>query len=135
MDKQTRYDNLYMDIADRVASMSHDCDTQVGAVIVKDGNIISFGWNGTPTGFPNHCKDGSGKTLPYVIHAEANAIYKLARTSGSAMGATLYTTHAPCQNCALAILQSGIGTVIYDVPRTDNGLYLLSAIDVLRITK
>jgi len=111
--KTERYDHLYMDIAYRVSEMSHDTDTKVGAVIVKDGNIISMGWNGTPSGFPNQCKDSStGRTLPIVIHAEANAICKLARSSTDGQGATLYTTLSPCTECTKLILQSGITNVV-----------------------
>jgi len=111
--KTERYDHLYMDIAYRVSEMSYDTDTQVGAVIVKDGNIISMGWNGTPAGFPNHCKDTTtGNTLPIVIHAEANAICKLARSSTNGEGATLYTTLSPCTECTKLILQSGITNVV-----------------------
>jgi len=111
--KEAKYDDLYMDIAKRVSEMSHDQDTKVGAVIVKDGNIISMGWNGTPSGFPNECKHPvSGVTLPYVIHAEANAITKLARDGGNGLGATLYCTLAPCMECTKLILQSGIREVV-----------------------
>jgi len=111
--KQARYDTLYMDIAERISEMSYDTDTKVGAVIVKDGNIISMGWNGTPSGFPNDCKHpNTGVTLPYVIHAEANAICKLARDGGNGLGATLYTTLAPCMECTKLILQSGISEVV-----------------------
>lgn len=111
--KEARYDNLYMDIAKRVSEMSYDKDTQVGAVIVKDGNIISMGWNGTPSGFPNECKHpNTGVTLPYVIHAEANAICKLSRDGGNGLDATLYCTLAPCMECTKLILQSGIREVV-----------------------
>ena len=111
--KEAKYDDLYMDIAKRVSEMSHDQDTKVGAVIVKDGNIISMGWNGTPSGFSNECKHPvSGVTLPYVIHAEANAITKLARDGGNGLGATLYCTLAPCMECTKLILQSGIREVV-----------------------
>ena len=111
--KTERYDHLYMDIAYRVSEMSHDTDTKVGAIIVKDGNIISMGWNGTPSGFPNQCKDSStGRTLPIVIHAEANALCKLAKSSTNGEGATLYTTLSPCTECTKLILQSGITNVV-----------------------
>ena len=111
--KTERYDHLYMAIAYRVSEMSHDTDTKVGAVIVKDGNIISMGWNGTPSGFPNQCKDSStGRTLPIVIHAEANALCKLAKSSTNGEGATLYTTLSPCTECTKLILQSGITNVV-----------------------
>ena len=113
--KTERYDHLYMDIARRVSEMSHDTDTKVGAVVVKDGNIISMGWNGTPAGFPNHCKDtATGRTLPIVIHAEANALCKLAKSSTNGEGATLYTTLSPCTECTKLILQSGISEVVIE---------------------
>ena len=116
--KQNRYDELYSDIAKRVSEMSFDTDTKVGAIIVKDGNIISMGWNGTPSGFDNACKNpNTGVTLPYVIHAEANAIAKLARDGGNGLGATLYCTLAPCMECTKLILQSGISEVV--VPALD----------------
>jgi len=112
-EKEARYDDLYMDIAKRVSQMSYDTDTQVGAVLVKDGNIISMGWNGTPSGFDNECKHShTGVTLPTVIHAEANAICKLARTGGNGLGSTLYTTLAPCMECTKLILQSGVSEVV-----------------------
>ena len=113
--KEARYDDLYMDIAKRVSQMSYDSDTKVGAVIVKDGNIISMGWNGTPAGFPNECKHHTtGSTLSYVIHAEANAICKLSRDGGNGLGSTLYTTLAPCMECTKLILQAGICEVVVD---------------------
>jgi len=114
-----------MDIAHRVSQMSHDPHTQVGTVIVKDGNLFAMGWNGMPPNFTNHCKDTYGKTLPEVIHAEANAIYKLAKQGGNALGATMYTTHAPCIHCSTAILMSGISNVIFDIPRENNGFHVL----------
>jgi len=101
--KEYKYDDLYMDIANRVSKMSYDEDTKVGAVIVKDGNVISMGWNGTPT---------DGSTLPIVIHAEANAICKLAKSSTNGEGATLYTTLSPCTECTKLILQAGISHVV-----------------------
>ena len=115
MTKQGRYDKLYMDIAKRVAEMSYDEDTKVGAVIVKDGNIISMGWNGMPAGFPNECKNPTtGATLPLVMHAEANAISKLARNGFSSAGASLYVTLSPCIECCKLILQSGIQEVVIE---------------------
>jgi len=111
--KQARYDDMYMDIAKRVSEMSYDTDTKVGAIVVKNGNIISMGWNGTPSGFPNECKHpNTGVTLPYVIHAEANAITKLSRDGGNGLDATLYTTVSPCMECTKLILQSGISEVV-----------------------
>jgi len=112
-EKIKRYDQLYMDIAKRVGEMSYDVDTKVGSVIVKDGNIISMGWNGTPSGFDNNCKNPRTRsTLPIVIHSEANAICKLAKSGGNSQGATLYCTLSPCIECAKLILQSGITDVV-----------------------
>ena len=113
MNKQQKYDKLYLDIAKRVSEMSYANRKKVGAVIVKDGNIISFGWNGSPSGFDNECEDEDGITLPYVVHAEQNALYKLARSGESAVGSTLYLTLSPCITCALGIIQSGISRVVY----------------------
>lgn len=136
--KQERYDQMYIDIATRVSQMSYDSDTQVGAVIVKDGNIISMGWNGTPAGFPNNCKHPeTGVTLPHVIHAEANAICKLARTGGNGSDAVLYTTLAPCIECTKLILQSGISEVV--VVKADerylDGYKILNEKGMIRICK
>ena len=98
---------------------------QVGALIVKDRMIISDGYNGTPSGFPNVCEE-NGKTLPYVLHAEANAITKLARSNNNSDGATLYVTAAPCIECAKLIIQAGIKRVIYgEEYRLADGLTLL----------
>jgi len=136
--KEERYDDLYMDIAKRVSKMSYDKDTQVGAVIVKDGNIISMGWNGTPAGFPNECKHPStGVTLPYVIHAEANAICKLSRDGGNGLGSTLYSTLAPCMECTKLILQSGIKEVVIDKAdeRYMDGYKILKEKGIIRLCK
>ena len=126
MNKQQKYDKLYLDIASRVAEMSYAERKKVGAVIVKDGNIISFGWNGTISNAPNECEDENGVTLPYVIHAEQNALYKLARSGESAVGSTLYLTLSPCVTCTLGIIQSGISRVVYLEEYSD-----LSSIDFL----
>lgn len=100
---------------------------QVGALIVKDQMIISDGYNGTPAGFENVCEDPSGATKPYVLHAEANAITKLARSNNSGEGSTLYITASPCLECAKLIVQAGIRRVVF------NELYRLSdGIDLLR---
>ncbi len=100
---------------------------QVGAIIVKDSMIISDGFNGTPSGFENVCEDESGVTKPYVLHAEANAITKVARSNNSSDGATLYVTASPCLECSKLIIQSGIKRVVF------NELYRLSdGIDLLR---
>lgn len=116
--KQDKYDTLYMDIAERIAQMSHCNLAKVGAVLVKDNNIISFGWNGTPTGFDNCCEevleDGTTDTKRNVVHAEQNVFSKLAKNGGvGANGATLYCTLSPCYNCVKLIIQSGISRVVY----------------------
>ena len=113
MNKQEKYDKLYLDIATRVSKMSHATRKKVGAVIVKDGNTISFGWNGRVAGADNCCEDENGVTLPDVIHAEQNALYKLARSSESAVGSVLYCTLSPCVTCALGIIQAGVSRVVY----------------------
>lgn len=98
----------------------------MGALIVKDRSIISDGYNGTPCGFENVCEDENGCTKPYVLHAEANAITKMAKSNNSSMGATLYVTAAPCMECAKLIIQAGIVRVVYrDAYRVMDGVELL----------
>ena len=111
--KEDRYDSLYLDLAKRIALMSHAEKRKVGAIAVKNNNILSFGFNGTPTGFPNKCEDDYNKTLSYVIHAEANAILKLARDGESGNGSSLFCTHAPCIHCAKLVHGAGINKVYY----------------------
>ena len=109
---------------------------KVGALIVKDRMIISDGYNGTPCGFENVCEDENGITKPYVLHAEANAITKVAKSNNSSDGATLYVTAAPCVECAKLIIQSGIRRVVYrDSYRITDGLELMerAGIEVLQI--
>ena len=109
---------------------------KVGALIVKDRMIISDGYNGTPCGFENVCEDENGITKPYVLHAEANAITKVAKSNNSSDGATLYVTAAPCVECAKLIIQSGIRRVVYrDSYRITDGLELMerAGIELLRI--
>ncbi len=91
--KQLDMDNLYMDIAIRVSEMSRSTRTKVGTIAVKDNNILSFGWNGTPTGFNNCCEDKNGNTKPETVHSEINTFAKLAKTTGNALGSTLYILH------------------------------------------
>lgn len=136
MPDQNRLDNLFIDIAHRVSHMSHDVDTKVGAVIVKDGNILSMGYNGMPSGMDNDCKTTNGGTKAEVIHAEANAICKLAKSTGCSEGATLYCTLAPCVECAKLILQSGISRVVFsDAYKDEAGtLLLIQKIKVDRTT-
>lgn len=124
--KQERYDRAYMRMASEWSKLSHCTRKQVGALIVKEGMIISDGYNGTPTGFPNDCEDASGLTHWYVLHAEANAIMKVARSTNNARGATLYLTHSPCRECSKLILQSGIKRLVYlDAYKDPTGLELL----------
>ena len=117
--KQRRYDNAYMRMAEEWAKLSHCTRKNVGALIVKDRMIISDGYNGSPSGFPNECENAEGDTHWYVLHAEANAITKLARSINSAEGATLYITLSPCRDCAKLILQSGISRVVYKTAYKD----------------
>jgi dCMP deaminase len=124
--KQQRYDQAYMRMALEWARLSHCTRKKVGALIVKEGMIISDGYNGTPTGFPNDCEDAAGITLWYVLHAEANAIMKVARSTNNAKGATLYLTHSPCKECSKLILQAGIHRLVYlDAYKDPAGLELL----------
>lgn len=121
--KQLRFDKAYLRIAREWGKLSHCKRKQVGALIVKDRMIISDGFNGTPTGFENCCEDENGKTKWYVLHAEANAILKVASSTQSCRGATLYVTLSPCTDCSKLIHQSGIVRVVYiDKYKDDSGL-------------
>ena len=111
--KQLRYDIAYMKMTEEWAKLSHCTRKNVGALIVKDKMIIADGYNGSPSGFPNECENDEGQTHWYVLHAEANAITKLARSHNSAEGSTLYITLSPCRDCAKLILQAGIKRVVY----------------------
>jgi len=111
--KQLRYDVAYLKMAAEWAQLSHCRRKKVGALIVKNGMIISDGYNGTPSGFPNDCEDNNGDTYWYVLHAEANAILKVAKSTNSSRDATLYITLSPCRECSKLILQAGITRVVY----------------------
>jgi dCMP deaminase len=125
-DKQLQFDKRYLEMARVWAKNSYCIRRQVGAILVKDKMIISDGYNGTPSGFENICEDESGATKPYVLHAEANAITKVARSNNSSEGATLYVTTSPCIECAKLIIQAGIKRVVfYDKYRIEDGLDLL----------
>ena len=125
-DKQYQLDGRYMRMARVWAENSYCIRRQVGALIVKDKMIISDGYNGTPSGFENICEDESGVTKPYVLHAEANAISKVAKSGNSSEGATLYVTASPCIECAKLIIQAGIKRVVYSEKyRLEDGLDLL----------
>lgn len=110
--KQRKLDSVFMNITKEVATLSHCVRFKVGAVLVKEGNIISFGYNGTPSGMDNACEEND-VTLPHVIHAECNAILKAAKTGNSVDGSTLYLTLSPCLDCSKLILQSGIKRIVY----------------------
>lgn len=112
-EKQLRYDLAYLRMAREWRKLSHCTRKKVGAIIVKNGMIISDGYNGTPSGFDNCCEDEEGATLWYVLHAEANAISKVARSTNNAQDSTLYLTLSPCKDCSKMILQVGIKRVVY----------------------
>lgn len=111
--KQLKYDRAYLNMAQEWAKLSHCTRKKVGALIVKDRMIISDGYNGTPSSFENCCEDEEGYTKWYVLHAEANAILKVASSTQSCKGATLYITLSPCQQCSKLIYQAGIKRVVY----------------------
>lgn len=124
--KQERYDKAYLRMAKEWGKLSHCNRKQVGAIIVKDRMIISDGYNGTPTGFENYCEDDEGYTKWYVLHAEANAILKVASSTQSCVGATLYITLSPCKECSKLIHQAGIKRVVYlEEYKDDSGIRFL----------
>jgi dCMP deaminase len=121
-----KYDKSYMEMASVWARNSYCKRLQVGALIVRDKMIISDGYNGTPSGFENICEDENGVTKPYVLHAEANAITKVAKSGNSSEGSTLYVTASPCLECSKLIIQSGIRRVVFrDAYRLTDGIDLL----------
>ena len=125
--KQEKYDRAYLRMAQEWGKLSFCERKQVGAIIVKDRMIISDGYNGTPTGFENQCEDEEGDTKWYVLHAEANAISKVASSTQSCEGATLYITLSPCRECSKLIHQSGIKRVVYQMGyKDDSGLKFLA---------
>ncbi|WP_348716698.1 dCMP deaminase family protein [Tenacibaculum sp. 190130A14a] len=124
--KQLKYDIAYLKMAREWGQLSHCIRKKVGALIVKDRMIISDGYNGTPSGFENYCEDEEGYTKWYVLHAEANAILKVASSTQSCQGATLYITLSPCQQCSKLIHQAGIKRVVYaDAYKDTSGLEFL----------
>ncbi len=134
--KQAKYDRAYLRMAQEWAKLSYCKRKQVGAIIVKDRMIISDGYNGTPTGFENICEDDEGYTKWYVLHAEANAILKVAASTQSSDGATLYVTLSPCTECSKLIHQSGIKRVVYHTQyKDDSGLRFLeqAGVEVLHM--
>ncbi|SDE39736.1 deoxycytidylate deaminase [Riemerella columbipharyngis] len=133
-----KFDIAYLKMAHEWAKLSYCKRKQVGALIVKERTIISDGYNGTPSGFENNCEDDSDKTKWYVLHAEANAILKLARSTQSAEGATLYLTLSPCKECSKLIYQSGIKRLVYiNQYSDDEGLKFLknAGVEVLQISE
>jgi dCMP deaminase len=148
-----KFISAYMDVAERFAELSSARRLHVGAIVVKDDRIISIGYNGMPSGWDNNCEDESVelysgyegaihrtvlKTKPEVLHAETNAIAKLAKSNESGMGATMFITHAPCLDCAKLIYQSGIGSVLYrDAYRDTSGVTFLekSGVKVTQVEK
>lgn len=134
--KQLRYDQAYLKMAKSWSELSHCSRKKVGAIIVKNDMIISDGYNGTPSGFDNCCENQNGETHWYVLHAEANAILKVAKSTNNCEGATLYLTLSPCKDCTKLILQAGIKRVVYsmDYKDTEGVEFLKSAgIEVVQI--
>lgn len=126
-DKQTIIDLRYLRMAAIWSENSYCRRRQVGALLVKDNMIISDGYNGTPVGFENCCEDEEGRTHPYVLHAEANAITKVARSHNSSNGSTLYVTSSPCMECSKLIIQAGIKRVVFsEYYRIQEGIDLLN---------
>lgn len=127
-----KFKSLYMDLAERISLLSYCKNKKVGCIIVdKDGkNILAFGYNGTPRGFDNDC-ECNGKTLPEVLHAESNALTKMARSTQSSDDSILFTTTAPCIECAKLIIQSGVSKVYYkDNYRSNEGIELLTKANI-----
>ncbi len=136
-EKQRQLDMRYLRMARIWAENSYCVRRRVGALIVKEKMIISDGYNGTPQGFENICEDEAGKTKPYVLHAEANAITKVAKSSNSSLGATLYVTASPCIECAKLIIQAGIIRVVFcEDYHSEDGIELLkrAGIEVVKCT-
>ena len=136
--KALQLDKRYLSMALIWAENSYCERRKVGAILVKDKMIISDGYNGTPAGFPNICEDDDNKTFPYVLHAEANAITKVAKSNNSSNGSTLYVTASPCLECSKLIIQAGIVRVVfYESYRLDDGLNLLrkAGVEVVHISE
>ena len=136
--KQKRYDQAYLRMASEWAKLSHCTRKQVGAIIVKNGTIIADGYNGTPSGFENMCETDEGSTKWYVLHAEANAILKVASSTHGCKGATLYLTLSPCKECSKLIHQAGIKRVVFIKAYKDtSGIDFLSkaGVEITQIDK
>jgi dCMP deaminase len=129
--KQQLLDQRYLKMADIWAQNSYCNRRKVGALLVKDKMIISDGYNGTPSGFENECEDEDNKTKSYVLHAEANAITKVAKSGNSSLGATLYVTSSPCLECSKLIIQAGISRVVFtENYRLEDGINLLKRANI-----
>jgi dCMP deaminase len=134
--KDLKYHRTYLKMATEWSNLSCCRRKKVGALIVKDGTIISDGFNGTPKGFPNDCENAQGDTHWYVLHAEANAMLKVARSTQSTEGASLYVTYSPCKECSKLIIQSGIKLVVYlEEYRDTSGIIILreAGVDVVKL--
>lgn len=138
IEKKLRYDKAYLRMAKGWAELSHCKRKQVGAIIVKDNMVISDGFNGTPAGFENCCENELGETHWFVLHAEANAILKVAKSTNNSKGATLYLTLSPCKDCSKLILQSGIVRVVFNqLYKDSSGVDFLkgAGIETVQITE
>lgn len=136
--RQIKFDKAYLRMAIEWGKLSYCKRKQVGAIIVKDRMIISDGYNGTPTGFENNCEDEEGKTKWYVLHAEANAILKVASSTQSCKGATLYITYSPCRECSKLIHQAGINRLVYQHDyKDDSGIKFLrkAGVEILQLSE
>ncbi len=130
--KQKQFDKRYLEMALVWSHNSYCKRRRVGALLVKNKMIISDGYNGTPSGFVNNCEDPENTTYPYVLHAEANAITKVAKSNNSSEGATLYVTTSPCMECSKLIIQAGISRVVYSFEyHTTDGLELLRKANIV----
>ncbi|MEN6619063.1 MAG: dCMP deaminase family protein [Rikenellaceae bacterium] len=137
-EKQIQFDQSYLEMAEVWAKNSYCKRRQVGALLVKNRMIISDGYNGTPAGFENICEDETGRTKAYVLHAEANAITKVAKSGNSSEGATMYVTTAPCLECSKLIIQAGIKRLVYrDDYRITDGIDLLTkaGVEIVNLSK
>lgn len=125
MIKQLKYDKLYLQLAKQCSTMSHDSRRRVGCVIVLSNGLLSYGWNGMPAGMDNECKDKDGVTRIEVLHAEANALDKIARSTTSTVGATVYCTDSPCMPCALRLYGASIKRLVFNRVYNMDGVHFL----------
>jgi dCMP deaminase len=135
-EKQLRYDKAYLRMAKTWSELSHCTRKKVGALIVKDSMIISDGYNGTPSGFDNCCENDNGETHWYVLHAEANAILKVAKSNHNCQDATLYMTLSPCKDCSKLVIQSGIKRIVFiDAYKDQSGVEILqeAGVEIVQI--